>query len=146
MDDAYQPCAGVWPLHPQPRRYETLTMWVERVAAAYGVSFRFFCWCALRLPFPEYLVLSETPSEAILERLAVGTGVPVTQLREMTIGVLIPQIQKELHVNLGQHERGFTAWVVERNRKCADGFRTDPEYWRVLGDWQRRRDENYSSP
>lgn len=141
MDDAGEPCPGVWPLHPQPCQYETLTMWVERLAAAYGLSFRTFCYRVLALPYLESLVLSETPSQAVLERLAAGTGVPVTRLREMTIGMLIPQIQRELDVHLGTLEPGFTAWLVERSRRCADGFKTDPEYWRVIGDWRKRRDD-----
>lgn len=141
MDDAGEPCPGVWPLHPQPCQYETLTMWVERVAAAYGVSFRSFSYRVLGLPYSESVFLSENPSQAVLERLAAGTGVPVTRLREMTIGVLIPQIQRELDVHLGTLEPGFTAWVVERSRRCADGFKTDPEYWRVIGEWQKRKDD-----
>jgi hypothetical protein len=59
----------------------------------------------------------------------------------MTIGAVIPQLLKNLDVDLGKLEWDFTAWVVERSRRCAEGFRTDPEYWRVIGEWQMKRDE-----
>jgi hypothetical protein len=119
------PEAKIWPLHPQPLKYETLTMWVERLAAAYGVSFRFFCHRVLGLVFAEMAAMCNDPSEQLLDKLAAGTGVPPKRLREMTIGSLIGQFQKELDVYLMRLEPEFAAWLAERSWKSAQGYKSD---------------------
>jgi hypothetical protein len=139
LNEVGPPEPRLWPLHPQPQKYETLTMWVERLAAAYGVSFRFFCRHALGLPFAEMAGMCNAPSEQLLDRLAAGTGVPTTRLREMTIGSLIGQFQKELDVYLMRLEPEFAAWLAERSWKSAQGYKSDPEYWRVIALWKKRK-------
>ena len=73
-----------WPLHPPPDRFETLQIYVARVAALYDVSYTVFCSKALRIPLTDYDALSLTnPSDDVLERLSAGVGIPVEDLRAL---------------------------------------------------------------
>ena len=126
----------MWPLHPQPHKYEPLSLWVERLAGAYGVYYRTFCYHALGLRGSDILELSENPSEEVLEKLAAGTGVPVNRLREMTIGSLMSQLQNEMQIALGSYERGTIAWLTEQGRT---GYKNASEYWEVITYWETER-------
>jgi hypothetical protein len=85
-----------WPLHPRPQPWETLDRWVRRLAEAYGVSFEVFCRRALDLDRRAAHDLGRAPSRATLERLSVGTGVPVTTLEGMTLGRVWQRLTAEL--------------------------------------------------
>lgn len=141
MSDAGPREYGLWPLHPQPCKYETLTMWVERLAAAYGVPYPFFCRHAFGLSFPGLLWVCSEPTEEFLEKLAAGTGVSTCRLRQMTIGSLMAQFERELDFDLQRDDRLFAAWLEERSRKSAQGYRSDPEYWRVIAVWEKKKAE-----
>lgn len=72
-----------WPLHPQPHDYETLERWLERLAAEYRVPLKTFYTQALGLRREEFALMRVNPPDEALRRLAVGTGVPIQNLREM---------------------------------------------------------------
>ena len=55
-----------WPLHPPPREFDVLEHWIERLAAAYGVSKLTFCRQALGLTPPEIAMLRDNPPEQAL--------------------------------------------------------------------------------
>jgi hypothetical protein len=57
----------------------------------------------------------------------------------MTNGSLIGQFQKELDVYLMRLEPEFAAWLAERSKKSAQGYKSDPEYWRVIALWKKRK-------
>jgi len=72
-----------WPLHPQPRKYEHLSRWVDRLAEAYGVSPKAFCRYALNYDqWPGDL--NRAPPPDVLVRLETGTGVSLVELRAMS--------------------------------------------------------------
>lgn len=72
-----------WPLHPQPGEWEGLEPWVRRLAAAYNVRYDIFLREALQRHGRGARDLAKITDEQ-LERLSVGTGVPVKRLREIT--------------------------------------------------------------
>lgn len=69
-----------WPLHPQPRPYETLAVYVRRLADVYGVRYGYFCRCVLGIP---HVDIFQEPVPDVLRRLSDGTGVPIDQFAEM---------------------------------------------------------------
>ncbi len=124
----------MWPLHPQPRKYEPLTLWLERIARSYGVGYRTFCRQALAIGDLEITEFCETPSEKALEKLSAGTGVPLRQLREMTTGALLSQFQTELQVALGKFEAATAAWLSDQVRIS---YSSDRKYWQTIEFWER---------
>lgn len=85
-----------WPLHPQPYEFDVLEHWIERLAAAYGVSKLAFCRQALGLRPPEIALLRDNPPEQVLRRLEAGTGVPLQQLQNMSIHTLLRRVIEAL--------------------------------------------------
>jgi hypothetical protein len=74
-----------WPLHPQPRVYDTLEGYVRRLAECYGVSYDHFCRRALGIPDVDSQARRfQAPSPDVLRRLSDGTGVPIERLAQMT--------------------------------------------------------------
>jgi hypothetical protein len=86
-----------WPLHPVPHKYETLIRWIERTAAAYGVSMPVFCRHALGIERQDMWRLHTTdlPVDALL-RIAAGTGIPVEQLQTMNSAMIWAQLLTDL--------------------------------------------------
>ena len=80
-----------WPLHPKPRDWEDLETWVRRIAAAYGVSYDTFLRHALDRTGRGARNLDQA-SEATLERLAEGTGVPLERLKGMRSGAILARM------------------------------------------------------
>ena len=80
-----------WPLHPKPREWEVLQTWVRRVAGAYGVGYDTFLRRALGRTGPGARDLEDI-TEAQLATLAVGTGVPIEQLRGMNTAAIIGRL------------------------------------------------------
>ena len=72
-----------WPLHPAPRPFERLDGYVRRLAECYGTGVTTFCRHGLG-DAGEVGSLADDPSPRALERLSIGTGVPVHRLRNMT--------------------------------------------------------------
>lgn len=71
-----------WPLHPPPKEIETLRQYVQSLARLYGVTFESFCYHALKIAHADEEARSFTqPTEDVLERLAVGLGIPIDELR-----------------------------------------------------------------
>lgn len=99
-----------WPLHPQPHDYETLEHWLERLAAEYQVSLAIFYTQALGLKPEEFSLMRVNPPDEALRRLAVGTGVSIQNLREMTT------------------QRSWQRMMAELNRL----FRDEPEAFAEL--------------
>jgi hypothetical protein len=74
-----------WPLHPQPEDNENLRQYVERLAGAYGVSFKTFCSNALNIAHEdEEARLFSNPTEDVLSRLSAGVGMEVEELRMLS--------------------------------------------------------------
>ena len=71
-----------WPLHPPPKEIETLRQYVQSLARLYGVTFESICYHALKIAHADEEARSFTqPTEDVLERLAVGLGIPIDELR-----------------------------------------------------------------
>lgn len=140
MDNVEEPPdSALWPLHPQPRHFEPLTLWLERVARAYGLRYRSFCRYGLGLEHLTITELCESPSEAVLEKISAGTGVPTSRLRAMTIGSLILQLQAELQVAVGKHEAQVVAWLTDQCR--ISYYSRSSDYWEAIEFWKRENDE-----
>lgn len=85
-----------WPLHPPPYKYETLQCWVERLAAEYGVSLSLFCRQALGITHLEFARAGNNQPDEVLRKLAVGTGVPMQELRDMSLERILYRLMSEL--------------------------------------------------
>lgn len=117
MDDVEDCWSGRWPLHPQPRPHETLNFWVERLSAAYGVTYRIFCRRALGLSSKQIGLLWTEPPESVLAVLATGTGVPTERLQEMTVDALITRCIRGVERYVPEHEPTLIAMERDRSRK-----------------------------
>lgn len=103
-----------WPLHPPPGSFETLRMYVVRLAELYDVSCNEFCSRALRIPLTDYDALSlADPSDEVLERLSAGVGVPVDDLRSLRLDAVWARLLAELeaHVNTPEGRRLY-GWML----------------------------------
>ena len=90
-----------WPLHPPPGPYGTLRTYVTRLAHLYDVSFYLFCRRALHIPLTDREALSlSNPSDAVLQRLSVGVGVPVDDLRAMRWERIWTRIMAEITAHM----------------------------------------------
>lgn len=104
-----------WPLHPQPRPYETLEAYVHRLADGYGVRYDYFCRCVLEMPYVDNL---QEPSPDVLRYLSGGTGVPIEQLAQMTWHHVWNRIMDQLAVaseGRGGHERLWGILVSQKS-------------------------------
>ncbi|WP_086740528.1 TniQ family protein [Erythrobacter colymbi] len=73
-----------WPLHPRPEDNENLRQYVERLARAYGVSFKTFCFNALNIAHEdEEARLFLKPTGEVLSRLSAGVGISIEELRTL---------------------------------------------------------------
>jgi hypothetical protein len=87
-----------WPLHPKPYDFEILERYVRRLAEAYGVSYEAFCLNALGIPRDENETRQfKEPSPEILSLLSEGTGIPISQLEQMTLSRTFSRLTKELN-------------------------------------------------
>ncbi|MGI9485140.1 MAG: TniQ family protein [Geminicoccaceae bacterium] len=82
-----------WPLHPQPREYETLCRWVERIAESYGLPPQSFCRPLFGCRCPSGL--DTEPLEQALAVLSAGTGVPVAEIWEMRLERVLSSMLNE---------------------------------------------------
>lgn len=82
-----------WPLHPQPREYETLRRWIERIAESYGLPAHNFCPPLFDCRCPSEL--EAEPLDRALEILSAGTGVPAAAIREMQLARVFDAMLKE---------------------------------------------------
>lgn len=78
-------------MHPRPREYEGLEVWVRRIARDYGIGYDTFLWHALGRTGAGARYL-EGITDTELDRLAAGTGVPVERLRAMMSGPSIARV------------------------------------------------------
>jgi len=86
-----------WPLHPRPYAYETLALYVHRLAAQYGVGDGTFCLRALGIPSADGEArLFGSPAPEVLLRLSTGTGIPVERLEQMTLAHIWHGLIEEL--------------------------------------------------
>ncbi len=71
-----------WPLHPPPGETDTLRRYVEKLACYYDTTFKSFCFHALSIAYHDGEARSFVdPTEDVLERLSVGLGIPMDDLR-----------------------------------------------------------------
>ncbi len=79
-----------WPLHPKPQSDESLSSWVFRLAQEYEMTWdEFFCDALGTDPLSDRL-LDREPSEALVQTLAVRTGVRPERIRIMTLSGYVP--------------------------------------------------------
>ena len=106
-----------WPLHPKPRDWEGLETGVRRIAAACGVSYDTFLRHALERTGSGARNLDQA-SEATLERLAEGPGVPLERLRGMRSGAImarrVASVAAWMETEAGQTARDQLREVVRR--------------------------------
>lgn len=86
---------GRWPLHPPPSEGEALTSWLSRLAEVYGLSAEELIRHNLGPPgldllHPHASALDLNPPAGVLPTLAARTGVPLDQLRHMTVAGRAP--------------------------------------------------------
>lgn len=89
-----------WPLHPTPGHGEALTSWLHRLATVYGMSLDQLVRHDLIPPgapaqVPTGSLDLDAPSE-LITTLAARTGVPVEQVRRMTIAGWVPWLLDSL--------------------------------------------------
>lgn len=90
-----------WPLHPRPGPGEALSSWLERTAQLYGLSVKDLVRhnlgpASTLLEDPDPVELDWDPPAAVLAALAERTGVPVGELRRMTLGGWVPWLTDTL--------------------------------------------------
>ena len=86
-----------WPLHPKPYPYETLERYVHRLAECYGVHYEHFCRRALCIQGNDSKARRfQEPTPALLRRLSDGTGIPVSQLEQMTLQHVWEKLMDEM--------------------------------------------------
>lgn len=90
---------GRWPLHPEPRAYETLRPWVERIAAGYNVSFSTFNKVALGISQEDLgrVWSGRVPPPSALARLSAGTGIAVADLESMELSRVLARCLDEVN-------------------------------------------------
>jgi len=111
-----------WPLHPVPDKYETLIRWLERTAAAYGVSMAVFCRHALGVERQEMCRLDSTdPPIAALFAIEAGSGIPIEQLQDMTHARVFARIWADLEDMMKLDPEAFARMVESMKRASQPG-------------------------
>jgi len=108
-------------LHPQPHEYETLERWLERLAAEYRVPLTIFYTQALGLRPEAFSLMRVTPPDEALRRLAVGTGVPIQDLREMTAPRMWQRMMAELNRLYRENPESFAELEMLSARGSSNG-------------------------
>lgn len=133
-----------WPLHPPPSEGEALTSWLSRLAEIYALSVEELIRHNLAPPGldPPELTTSDldlNPSSGLLCVLAERTGVPLDQLRHMTIAgqapwlldTLAPEPVAGTAFDTYVHQDSVLLTAKERPRRQVPGWRawlpTDPK-------------------
>lgn len=133
-----------WPLHPPPSEGEALTSWLSRLAEIYGLSVEELIRHNLVAqgrdrPDHHTSALDLNPPSGVLPALAARTGVPLDQLRHMTVAGQAPWLLDTLDAEpvLGAafdtyvHQDSVLLTAKERPRRQVPGWRawlpTDPK-------------------
>ena len=132
-----------WPLHPPPGEGEALTSWLSRLAEVYGLSveelIRHNLAPDLDLPDHHTSTLDLNPPAVVLPALTARTGVPLDQLRQMTIAGQVPWLLDTLEsepvpgeaFDTYVHQDSVLLTAKERPRREVPGWRawlpTDPK-------------------
>ncbi|HMB02307.1 MAG TPA: TniQ family protein [Isosphaeraceae bacterium] len=74
-----------WPLHPRPVSGESLSSWLGRTAARYGMTVAELLNHDLGYPGRPAAELDIDPPVALLEALATRTGFPVEEIRALSL-------------------------------------------------------------
>lgn len=127
---------GRWPLHPPPREGEALTSWLNRLAEVYDLSVEELIRHNLTPPgadLPDHhtSALDLDPPADVLPALAERTGVPLDQLRHMTIAGQVPWLLDPLNpeptpgaaFNTYVHQDSVLLTAKERPRRQVHGWR-----------------------
>jgi hypothetical protein len=103
-------------VHPHPYAYETLALYVRRLAAQYGVGYGTFCVRALGIPVTDGEARSfSSPAPEVLGRLSAGTGIPVAHLEQMTVARVWQGLIEEFDACMATPEgRAWVAQVTDR--------------------------------
>lgn len=133
-----------WPLHPPPSEGEALTSWLSRLAEVYALSVEELIRHnlappGLDPPDPHISALDLNPSSGLLCVLAERTGVPLDQLRHMTIAGQAPWLLDTLNhepvpgaaFDTYVHQDSVLLTAKERPQRQVPGWRawlpTDPK-------------------
>ncbi|WP_313666937.1 TniQ family protein [Arsenicicoccus bolidensis] len=128
---------GRWPLHPPPGEGEALTSWLSRLAEVYGFSAEELIRHNLGppggfgLPEDHTSALDLTPPAGVLPTLAARTGVPLDQLRHMTVAGQAPWLLDTLDpepvpgaaFDTYVHQNSVLLTAKERPRRQVPGWR-----------------------
>lgn len=79
-----------WPLHPRPVPGESLSSWLGRTAARYGMTVAELLNHDLGYPGRPAAELDIDPPVALLEALATRTGFPVEEIRALSLAGWVP--------------------------------------------------------
>lgn len=84
-----------WPLHPKPDEYQHLDRWIKELAKVYEINYINFCKKALGLTAEEISSLPNFLPEKMLDILAAGTGIKISNLRERTPSAIWKRMCKD---------------------------------------------------
>ncbi|MEV8479387.1 TniQ family protein [Streptomyces sp. NPDC051173] len=105
-----------WPLHPQPAPLEALSSWLNRLAQLYEMPVTDLLKHNLGLvDLAVPADLDVAPPAAMLTALAERTGVPLVQLRSMTLGGWVPWLFDMLPVPLQNAQTVFDTYVRDNS-------------------------------
>lgn len=150
-----------WPLHPAPAEGEALSSWLARIAEAYGMDLSDLLRFGLgldRAPAPSRRLefLDVDPPEELLSILHERTGVPLSEIRRMTVRGWVPWLLDPPEPEPGsgfdtyvrqdsvlltakerprRHLHGWQAWRSKRGpmrRACPECIATRPPSLRAL--------------
>ena len=110
-----------WPLHPRPFQHETLELYVRRLAEYYGVRYERFCLLALGIPIADCESRRfRNPTRDVLQRLSVGTTIPVVQLEQMQLPLIWKRLEEEAEQYLMTSEG--REWLERMTRHYSQMF------------------------
>jgi hypothetical protein len=119
-----------WPLHPAPAELESLSSWLARIAAIYGLPVRELLGPNLGVlaDIPDYL--DQDPPAALFPAVAAASGVPVARLKAMTLPGWVPWLFDNYPMREGEGEDTFYTYVRQGSVLLAPGEATHFEVTR----------------
>lgn len=95
----------IWATHLQPKEGELLSSWLVRIASACGMGATQFCSEVLHIQTPNLRIADRSPDDLLIQKLSEGTGVPVEEIRELSL------LAEEGYV-FSQSGKGLSHWII----------------------------------
>lgn len=81
-----------WPLHPAPLWEESLSSWLHRLVATYGMTLKEWFQEVFLVLAPDDFTLDTAPPEWLIDRITQGTGLSKNRINQMTIKAYAPWV------------------------------------------------------